>query len=52
MVFQRFDLFPHMTASGNVTEAPVQVKGMTKRDARRLAEVLGVMRTLASEGPP
>ncbi len=28
MVFQRFDLFPHMTASGNVTEAPVQVKGM------------------------
>ena len=26
MVFQRFNLFPHMTALGNVTEAPVRVK--------------------------
>jgi polar amino acid transport system ATP-binding protein len=25
MVFQRFNLFPHMTALGNVTEGPVQV---------------------------
>jgi polar amino acid transport system ATP-binding protein len=26
MVFQRFDLFPHMTALQNVTEAPVRMK--------------------------
>jgi polar amino acid transport system ATP-binding protein len=33
MVFQRFNLFPHMTALGNVIEAPVRVKGARKRDA-------------------
>ena len=27
MVFQRFNLFPHMTALQNVTEGPVQVLG-------------------------
>src|ERR1700687_2725611 len=27
MVFQRFNLFPHMTALGNVMEAPMRVKG-------------------------
>jgi polar amino acid transport system ATP-binding protein len=35
MVFQHFNLFPHMTALGNVMEAPVQVKGLAKDDARR-----------------
>jgi polar amino acid transport system ATP-binding protein len=34
MVFQRFNLFPHMTALGNVTEAPIRVLGKRKRDAR------------------
>ncbi|MEU9048544.1 MULTISPECIES: amino acid ABC transporter ATP-binding protein [unclassified Kitasatospora] len=34
MVFQRFNLFPHMTAMENVVEAPVQVKGESKADAR------------------
>jgi polar amino acid transport system ATP-binding protein len=34
MVFQRFNLFPHMTALGNVIEAPIRVKGIKKRDAR------------------
>ena len=34
MVFQRFNLFPHMTALGNVTEAPIRVKGLRKREAR------------------
>src|SRR4051794_20512998 len=30
MVFQRFNLFPHMTALGNVMEAPVLVKDESK----------------------
>jgi polar amino acid transport system ATP-binding protein len=30
MVFQRFNLFPHMTALQNVMEAPVHVKGEKK----------------------
>jgi polar amino acid transport system ATP-binding protein len=33
MVFQRFNLFAHMTALENVVEAPVQVKRMSRRDA-------------------
>lgn len=35
MVFQRFNLFPHMTALGNVMEAPVQVRKVSKSRARR-----------------
>jgi polar amino acid transport system ATP-binding protein len=42
MVFQRFNLFPHMTALGNVIEAPIRVKGMRKADAiARGRELLG-----------
>jgi len=33
MVFQRFNLFGHMTALENVTEAPIRVRKMAKRDA-------------------
>ncbi len=40
MVFQRFNLFPHMTAAGNVMEAPVHVKGTDRRAARAEAERL------------
>ena len=31
MVFQRFNLFPHMTAQENVMEAPIQVLGQPRR---------------------
>jgi polar amino acid transport system ATP-binding protein len=34
MVFQRFNLFPHMTALENVIEAPSRVKGLKRQDAR------------------
>ena len=33
MVFQRFNLFPHKTALQNITEAPIQVKGLKKAAA-------------------
>ncbi|MDO8805171.1 MAG: amino acid ABC transporter ATP-binding protein [Elusimicrobiota bacterium] len=36
MVFQSFNLFPHMTALENITLAPVRVKGMHAAPARRL----------------
>jgi polar amino acid transport system ATP-binding protein len=35
MVFQLFNLFPHMTALENCMEAPVQVLGMSKEEARQ-----------------
>jgi polar amino acid transport system ATP-binding protein len=37
MVFQRFNLFPHMTAMENVIEAPTRVLGVTKEQAREQA---------------
>jgi len=40
MVFQRFNLFPHMTAVGNVMEAPNQVLGRKKRDCKDAALTL------------
>jgi polar amino acid transport system ATP-binding protein len=40
MVFQRFNLFPHMTALDNVIEAPVQVKGTGRREAAALGREL------------
>src|SRR5690606_7807240 len=36
MVFQHFNLFPHMSALENITLAPIKVKGMPKREARQL----------------
>jgi len=33
MVFQRFNLFPHMTALGNVIEAPIHVKNTHRQQA-------------------
>ncbi|AIC47452.1 ABC-type polar amino acid transport system, ATPase component [Rhodoluna lacicola] len=45
MVFQRFNLFPHLTALENVIEAPVGVKGISKTDA-----VIKAKELLASVG--
>ena len=42
MVFQQFNLFPHMTAVQNVMLAPVRVKGLTRAQARdKAVELLG-----------
>nr|WP_198984752.1 amino acid ABC transporter ATP-binding protein [Herbaspirillum sp. ASV7] len=40
MVFQRFNLFPHMTVLENLIMAPMQVKKMSRRDAVLVAEKL------------
>jgi ABC-type polar amino acid transport system ATPase subunit len=40
MVFQRFNLFPHMTALGNVMAAPTHVHHESKGDAEKEAERL------------
>ncbi|HSC03333.1 MAG TPA: amino acid ABC transporter ATP-binding protein [Solirubrobacteraceae bacterium] len=40
MVFQQFNLFPHMTALENVTLAPTRVKGVPRSDARNRAQQL------------
>lgn len=37
MVFQSFNLYPHMTALQNITLAPVKVKGVSRLDAEKLA---------------
>ena len=38
MVFQEFNLFPHMSVLENVIEGPVTVKGMDRKQAIELAE--------------
>nr|WP_250208746.1 amino acid ABC transporter ATP-binding protein [Morganella morganii] len=40
MVFQRFNLFPHMTVLDNITMAPLMVSGLKKADALLKAERL------------
>jgi ABC-type polar amino acid transport system ATPase subunit len=46
MVFQQFNLFPHLTVLGNVTEAPVRVLGRpyaeAAAEARRLLDRVGL----------
>ena len=52
MVFQRFNLFPHMTALGNVIEAPTRVRGVPKdravEEATALLERVGLADKLQS----
>ncbi|WP_116133457.1 amino acid ABC transporter ATP-binding protein [Tropicimonas sp. IMCC34043] len=38
MVFQHFNLFPHLTVRDNVTMAPKLLKGISDKEADRLAE--------------
>jgi ABC-type polar amino acid transport system ATPase subunit len=38
MLFQEFALFPHMTVLGNLIEAPVRVRGLSKAEATTTAE--------------
>jgi len=38
MVFQHFNLFPHLTARQNVTLGPKMLKGLSEADANKLAE--------------
>src|SRR5690554_2697676 len=38
MVFQQFNLFPHMTVRRNVTEAPIHVLGLSRDEANARAE--------------
>ena len=40
MVFQRFNLFPHMTALGNIIEAPIRVRGDTEKEATGIGRAL------------
>ncbi|MBI2391709.1 MAG: amino acid ABC transporter ATP-binding protein [Deltaproteobacteria bacterium] len=40
MVFQDFQLFPHMTALENVAEAPIHVRGLPRREAHERARAL------------
>jgi polar amino acid transport system ATP-binding protein len=37
MVFQHFNLFPHMTVLDNIIEAPTKVKGEPRADATKYA---------------
>src|SRR5688500_7519833 len=37
MVFQSFNLYPHMTVLQNITLAPIKVKGLSRLDAENLA---------------
>ena len=51
MVFQHFNLFPHMTALQNVTEAPIHVLGLPRAEAEeRAVALLGQVGLAAKAG--
>ncbi|WP_252251117.1 ATP-binding cassette domain-containing protein, partial [Clostridium sp. ZBS13] len=44
LVFQNFNLFPHMTVLENLIEAPRKVLGLSKEDAiKKAEEILGFL---------
>jgi polar amino acid transport system ATP-binding protein len=49
MVFQSFNLFPHMSAVDNIIEAPVSVLGLSRREATERAKDLLAMVGLADK---
>ena len=49
MVFQQFNLFPHMTVLDNITLSPIQTKGEKKADAEAYAKELLEMVGLADK---
>jgi histidine transport system ATP-binding protein len=44
MVFQHFNLWSHMTVLENVMEAPIQVLGLSKQEARSGGKIPGESR--------
>jgi polar amino acid transport system ATP-binding protein len=50
MVFQHFNLFPHMTALGNIIEAPIGIKHRKRADAVEHAQQLLSRVGLATKG--
>jgi polar amino acid transport system ATP-binding protein len=50
MVFQRFNLFPHMTALQNIIEAPMGVAGLSGEEAKELGQSLLTQVGLADKG--
>jgi polar amino acid transport system ATP-binding protein len=40
MVFQQFNLFPHMTALRNIMLAPMKVRGLSREEAEKIARAL------------
>lgn len=40
MVFQQFNLFPHLSVLDNITLAPIKIKNMPQADAEKLADEL------------
>ena len=49
MVFQHFNLFPHMNVLDNITEAPIHVQGLAKGEAQERARQLLAMVGLAEK---
>jgi len=50
MVFQRFNLFPHMTAAQNIMLAPMKVRGVGRKEAKQRAGELLEQVGLADRG--
>lgn len=50
MVFQRFNLFPHMTVLDNIMLAPMKVRGLSQEDSRAVAQELLAKVGLADKG--